>query len=322
MAIRLRGNNMAIISYNELLSAESVWGTTKAFLFLSKKQKAEVHKLRTRRIGDHLVTQRTGYTHHGIYIGSDQVIHYSGFANGMNKGKIETTSLDDFMNGQFTFVKRWHNPRYRGDSVVKRAQSRLGEDEYNLLTKNCEHFAAWCITGKSESEQVNTYLKLIEESAKQALRHKSKDWTKIMFPNNLPLPYRDIPLGIPSTIPSELISKVAMNRLSNTALSSTIVNSVSQSAVSSTVASSISQTAALSTMSKAAGLSLSNTALPVAATLLAAKTIYDNSDTIKEVAVDVVDTTAGLIGDTVEAVGEGIDTVVTGAINFLDDLFS
>ena len=32
---------------------------------------------------------------------------------------------------------------------------RLGEEEYNLITNNCEHFAMWCKTGESVSCQVN-----------------------------------------------------------------------------------------------------------------------------------------------------------------------
>ncbi|HGY1053508.1 TPA: lecithin retinol acyltransferase family protein [Aeromonas salmonicida subsp. pectinolytica] len=28
--------------------------------------------------GDHLVTARLGYTHHGLYVGGDLVIHYQG----------------------------------------------------------------------------------------------------------------------------------------------------------------------------------------------------------------------------------------------------
>ena len=41
------------------------------------------------------------------------------------------------------------------ETVVSRAKSRLGERKYNLLTNNCEHFALWCKTEISSSEQVN-----------------------------------------------------------------------------------------------------------------------------------------------------------------------
>lgn len=34
--------------------------------------------------GDHVVTKRSLYTHHGIYIGDKKVIQYSGYAIGFN----------------------------------------------------------------------------------------------------------------------------------------------------------------------------------------------------------------------------------------------
>jgi len=46
--------------------------------------------------GDHLVSSRTGYDHHGLYIGNGEIIHYSGFSESFDKGFIEITSLDDF----------------------------------------------------------------------------------------------------------------------------------------------------------------------------------------------------------------------------------
>ena len=36
--------------------------------------------------------------------------------------------------------------------------SRIGEQRYNLLYNNCEHFATWCKTGRHRSEQVDSFL--------------------------------------------------------------------------------------------------------------------------------------------------------------------
>lgn len=36
--------------------------------------------------------------------------------------------------------------------------ARLGEDDYRLLTNNCEHFCIWCLSGESRSEQVEALL--------------------------------------------------------------------------------------------------------------------------------------------------------------------
>jgi predicted ATPase len=50
---------------------------------------------------------------------------------------------------------------YSGRETVERARSRLGEDKYNLVFNNCEHFAVWCKTGVSESSQVSSVLSLL-----------------------------------------------------------------------------------------------------------------------------------------------------------------
>lgn len=39
------------------------------------------------------------------------------------------------------------------DQVVERARSRCGEQKYNFMLNNCEHFAVFCKTGVAESEQ-------------------------------------------------------------------------------------------------------------------------------------------------------------------------
>jgi len=106
-------------------------------------------------IGSHLVTPRMGYTHHGIYVGNGDVIHYSGLATGLSAGAVEITTLELFKNGEDVQVREYKNPKYKGIDVVNRAKTRLGEDKYDLHGNNCEHFCTWAITGRSNSEQVN-----------------------------------------------------------------------------------------------------------------------------------------------------------------------
>lgn len=109
-------------------------------------------------IGDHLVTPRTGYTHHGIYIGNGDVIHYSGFANGQSTGTICITSVKAFANGHDVSVREHFFRRYDVTESVERAHSRLGEDWYNVLINNCEHFVNWCVNGLHSSDQVNSLI--------------------------------------------------------------------------------------------------------------------------------------------------------------------
>jgi hypothetical protein len=42
--------------------------------------------------------------------------------------------------------------------TLRRAMGRLGEQNYNLLFNNCEHFAHWCKTGRHRSGQVENWL--------------------------------------------------------------------------------------------------------------------------------------------------------------------
>lgn len=51
---------------------------------------------------------------------------------------------------------------YSPEETVKRARSRLGEKNYNLLLNNCEHFVIWCKTGLSKSYQIEKLLKVLK----------------------------------------------------------------------------------------------------------------------------------------------------------------
>ncbi|WP_410209570.1 lecithin retinol acyltransferase family protein [Aquirhabdus sp.] len=105
-------------------------------------------------LGDHVVTPRMGFTHHGIYIGDQRVMHYAGFIDGFAvKGPVAITSLERFDNG-FGFWVQDHDRKFDRAESVERAYSRLGEDDYHILFNNCEHFVSWCISGVHSSAQI------------------------------------------------------------------------------------------------------------------------------------------------------------------------
>ncbi|WP_409369902.1 lecithin retinol acyltransferase family protein [Lysinibacillus sp. 38-6] len=92
-------------------------------------------------LGDHLFVQRIGYTHHAIYIGRGEIIHY------LNDKGVIKMSLSEFAAGANIHTK--FSPKtYLSDEVVCRAYSRLGENNYNLAFNNCENFARWCRNGR------------------------------------------------------------------------------------------------------------------------------------------------------------------------------
>ena len=142
--------------------------------------------------GDHIYVDRFGgvYSHHGIDCGDGTVIHYTS-PNWSERRRIERTSLEQFARDDEIQVRdyasfekilqqadpmekavaeaqrRWARllDRLRGiaideldfsaDAVLIRAKSRLGESRFDLVYNNCEHFAAWCKTGLSNSRQID-----------------------------------------------------------------------------------------------------------------------------------------------------------------------
>ncbi|CAG9191733.1 Lecithin retinol acyltransferase [Paraburkholderia sabiae] len=109
-------------------------------------------------IGAHLVSERDGYAHHGIYAGNGRVIHYGGFHRSTQRRPVEYASLNDFAAGREVKVASESDAVYTGIVALRRATSRLGEDRYQLLTNNCEHFSTWCVRGVARSEQVRRCL--------------------------------------------------------------------------------------------------------------------------------------------------------------------
>lgn len=109
-------------------------------------------------VGSWLVARRRGYTHHGIYVGGGRVAHYAGLSSGWRSGPVEIVPLAEFSLGEKVWVKSTPTARYVGQAAAQRALSRLGENEYRILTNNCEHFCAWCLDGESRSRQVEGWL--------------------------------------------------------------------------------------------------------------------------------------------------------------------
>jgi hypothetical protein len=111
-------------------------------------------------LGAHLTTSRRGYDHHGVYVGRGRVVHYSGLSGFWQCGPVEEVPLSRFVNGHPVRLVDHVESRYSPDEIVRRARSRLGENDYRLLTNNCEHFCNWCLSGVSRSAQVEKRLRL------------------------------------------------------------------------------------------------------------------------------------------------------------------
>jgi len=103
--------------------------------------------------GEHLYVHRRGYTHHAIDCGDGTVIHYTGVPGSPLTGEVKRAALEEFTEGARPRVRQ-HSGADPPDAVLARAESRLGEAEYNLVFNNCEHFCTWCVSGRARSRQV------------------------------------------------------------------------------------------------------------------------------------------------------------------------
>ena len=112
---------------------------------------------------DHLQVPRQHglFHHHGIDLGDGTVAHY------LEGREILRSPIDAFRQEQpITVIE--HDSASTTGVTLRRAMSRIGEQNYNLLFNNCEHFATWCKTGRHRSGQI--------ESALERARH----WSGLM----------------------------------------------------------------------------------------------------------------------------------------------
>ena len=102
---------------------------------------------------DHLEVPRQHglFNHHGIDLGDGTVAHY------LEGREILRSPLADFSQGQPVSVVE-HADASTPGVTLRRAMGRIGEQNYNLLFNNCEHFAIWCKTGRHRSSQVDSVL--------------------------------------------------------------------------------------------------------------------------------------------------------------------
>lgn len=93
------------------------------------------------------------FLHHGIDLGDGSVAHY------LEGREILRSPLAEFSRGEPVCEVPYPAASCSPVGVtLRRAMGRLGEQNYNLLFNNCEHFAHWCKTGRHRSAQVENWL--------------------------------------------------------------------------------------------------------------------------------------------------------------------
>lgn len=98
--------------------------------------------------GTILETEAYGIIRHvGIATGYGAVIHAS-----RRYGQVLETSEKLFARGKPIRTVP-HRSSLSGTELVVRARSKIGQ-RYGVLTRNCEHFVGWVISGQARSRQL------------------------------------------------------------------------------------------------------------------------------------------------------------------------
>jgi hypothetical protein len=107
--------------------------------------------------GDILCVNRGAYRHYGIYAGNSTVIHYAAAKKDFGSDVcVHETTLKNFIkNSKCIAVPINGKNVFSPDETLNRARSRIGENKYNIIFNNCEHFVYWCKTGRNVSKQVS-----------------------------------------------------------------------------------------------------------------------------------------------------------------------
>ncbi len=120
--------------------------------------------------GDHLRVWRGYFWHHGIYVGDDRVVQFGAGIWHKLHSCIEEVPLRDFrQRGRVEIVPKhqkwpglwgaaqWELPSaLPPEEIVRRARwlaARRFVGTYNLLGRNCESVALWCVCNMCESLQ-------------------------------------------------------------------------------------------------------------------------------------------------------------------------
>ena len=104
-------------------------------------------------LGDHIYVRRLLFSHHGIYAGDGNVIHYTGEEKEKKAPLVRETNIEGFLKGG-KLKRRNYKKRLLPFETLNLARKHLSNNSYSLTLNNCEHFATYCATGKRKSKQL------------------------------------------------------------------------------------------------------------------------------------------------------------------------
>jgi hypothetical protein len=106
-------------------------------------------------LGDHIrVKRRIVYYHHGIDIGNDRVIHFTGEPGKKKDASIQETSIEEFLSGRKNEIVQYSecfSPQETVGIAKGIAKKFLRKSKYNLVWNNC----VLLVIVKQEKRKVN-----------------------------------------------------------------------------------------------------------------------------------------------------------------------
>ena len=135
--------------------------------------------------GDHIAFHQFSgsYWHHAIveyvFPESDEIqtIEYTNSAEGFLRDnssfpktlrKAQVVEVP-YRFSEITAVYKMLHEYFNRHATLLRAWESVDESDYNLFFNNCEHFAMWCVTGISSSDQVNKAAEMLGEEVGKKL---------------------------------------------------------------------------------------------------------------------------------------------------------
>ena len=102
--------------------------------------------------------------HYGVFLSEDEVVQFGYppidvFQKQNTVVMVVSVDVDSFACGHIVEVaqldRKEKRKRLSPDQTAAIARARLGEDGYNIIHNNCEHFAYACVFGEGKSEQTD-----------------------------------------------------------------------------------------------------------------------------------------------------------------------
>ena len=103
--------------------------------------------------GAQVRVRRSGYYHHGIYIGNGEIVHFDGSPNEQDAAavRVRRTGMEEFLRGGLPELRIYGRAERKllraPGEIAAAALSAVGRGGYDYRTNNCEHFSNECAFG-------------------------------------------------------------------------------------------------------------------------------------------------------------------------------